>query len=97
MQRPGLVPDKYYLKSLHEEIDLFDRKLVHMAKFETFATDAARETAIGKLTTKRATLAKAAQKLAEDGIEFNPSELPRSFRVPVQSIEPTTIAEAKTA
>ena len=36
MQKPAKVQDKYYLKSLHEEIDLYDRKLAHLAKYETF-------------------------------------------------------------
>lgn len=80
MQKPAKVHDKYYLKTLHEEIDLYDRKLAHMAKYELFASDAERETALGKMTTKRATLALAAKKLMEDGIEFRPSDLPRSFR-----------------
>jgi hypothetical protein len=32
------------------------------------------------MATKRATLARTAQKLAKDGVEFHPSELSRSFR-----------------
>jgi len=80
MQKPAKVQDKYYLKSLHEEIGLYDRKLAHLAKYETFATEADREAAIGKMSTKREALAKTAQKLVQDGIEFHPSELPRSLR-----------------
>jgi hypothetical protein len=87
MQKPPKVQDKYYLKSLHEEIDLYDRKLAHMAKYELFASESERETAIGKMTTKRATLARTAQKLAEDGIEFQPSDLPRSFRSQAESAD----------
>ncbi|WP_263417873.1 hypothetical protein [Terriglobus albidus] len=81
MQKPAKVQDKYYLKSLHEEIDLFDRKLAHLAKYEAFASEAERETAIGKMETKRATLARTAHKLVEEGVEFQPSDLPRSFRL----------------
>jgi len=92
MQKPVKVQDKYYLKSLHEEIDLYDRKLAHMAKYELFASEAERETAIGKMTTKRATLARTAQKLAEDGVEFDPSDLPRSFRQQTESAEHANIA-----
>jgi hypothetical protein len=80
MKKPVKVQDKYYLKSLHEEIDLYDRKLAHMAKYEIFASEEDRENAIAKMTTKRAILAQIAQKLAEDGVEFHPSDLPRSFR-----------------
>ena len=72
--------NKYVLKSLHEEIDLFDRKLAHMLKYEAFATDAARKSSTGKLQAKRELLAKTARQLASEGIEFNPSDLPRSFR-----------------
>src|ERR1700740_2311559 len=92
MQKPVKVQDKYYLKSLHEEIDLYDRKLTHMAKYELFASEAERETAIGKMTAKRATLARTAQKLVEDGVEFQPSDLPRSFRSQTESTEHANIA-----
>jgi len=81
MQKPAKVQDKYYLKSLHEEIDLYDRKLAHLAKYEIFESEADREAAIGKMSTKRETLARTAQKLVQDGIEFHPSDLPRSFRL----------------
>jgi hypothetical protein len=81
MEKPAKVQDKYYLKSLHEEIDLYDRKLAHTAKFEPFASETERETALAKMTTKRATLARTAKKLMEDGIEFQSSDLPRSFRL----------------
>jgi len=94
MQKPARVPDKYYLKSLHEEIDLFDRKLAHMAKYEPFASDAAREAALGKLSTRRATLARTAKKLVEDGIEFQTSDLPRSLRPQAESAELVSIADA---
>lgn len=80
MQKPAKVQDKYYLKSLHEEIDFYDRKLAHMEKYELFASQAERETALGKTTTKRAALARTAKKLMEEGIEFQSSDLPRSFR-----------------
>ena len=92
MQKQAKVHDKYFLKSLHEEIDLYDRKLAHMAKFEIFTSEEDRETAIAKMSLKRATLARTAQKLADDGIEFQPSDLPRSFRPEAQEPEPAKIA-----
>ena len=92
MQKPPKVQDKYYLKSLHEEIDLFDRKLAHMAKYEPFASEAERESAIGKIMVKRANLARTARKLAEDGIEFQSSDLPRSFREQAEGAELVNIA-----
>ncbi len=72
--------DKYFLRSLHQEIDLFDRKLAHMLRYDSFASEAERKASASKLVAKRETLAKAARKLVEDGIEFKSSELPRSFR-----------------
>lgn len=91
VQKPTKVQDKYYLKSLHAEIDLYDRKLAHMAKYERFASEAERETAVTKMTTKRATLARIAEKLAQDGIEFHPSDLPRSFRTQTDSAGHATL------
>ncbi len=76
----AVVPDKYHLKSIHEEIDLFDRKLAHLTKFEKFDSDEERDLAAHKLTTKRETLVKTARRLAAEGVEFKPNELPRSLR-----------------
>ena len=72
--------DKYFLKTLHEEIDLFDRKLAHMLKYDSFKTDAERLSATNKLNTKREQLVKTARQLVNDGIDYKPSDLPRSFR-----------------
>jgi hypothetical protein len=80
MQTPTKTRNKLFLKSLHEDIDLYDRKLAHMAKYELFASDVERDAALAKMATKRATLARTAKKLMEEGIEFQPSQLPRSFR-----------------
>ena len=73
--------DKYFLKSLHQEIDLYDRKLAHLEKYAEFDSTADREGAESKLLAKRASLAETAKQLAADGVEFQRSELPRSFRV----------------
>ncbi len=72
--------DKYYLKTLHEEIDLFDRKLAHLQKYDSFPTDAERLSAANKLNAKRELLVKTARQLASEGITYKPSDLPRSFR-----------------
>lgn len=72
--------DKYFLKSLHQEIDLYDRKIAHLGVHVQFETTAEREDAENKLIAKRATLAETAKRLAADGVEFHPSDLPRSFR-----------------
>jgi cytochrome c1 len=76
----AIVADKYHLKSIHEEIDLFDRKLAHLEKFEKFESDEERDQAARKLTLKRETLVQAALRLAAEGVEFKPNDLPRSLR-----------------
>lgn len=76
----AVVADKYHLKSIHEEIDLVDRKLAHLLKFERFDSEEDRDSATRKLATKRETLVKTALRLAAEGVEFKPSELPRSLR-----------------
>lgn len=79
MKKP--VPhDKYFLRSLHQEIDLYDRKLAYVEKFAQFPSMADRKEAEKKLVAKRALLAATAKQLVADGVEFNPADLPRSFR-----------------
>jgi hypothetical protein len=80
-QKKEVPHDKYFLKSLHQEIDLYDRKLAYLEKYGEFASIADRKEAEKKLITKRAPLAATARQLAADGVEFNPSDYPRSFRV----------------
>lgn len=92
MQKPLKVQDKYYLRSLHAEIDLYDRKLSHTAKYGLFASEAERESAVVKMTTKRETLARTARRLAEEGIEFHISDLPRSFRPQTEDKEKPTLS-----
>jgi hypothetical protein len=74
------VESKYYLKTVHAEIDLFDRRLAHLMKYDVFESDAARAAAARKINLKREPLAQIAKRLAAEGIEFKESELPRSFR-----------------
>ncbi len=76
----AVAQNKYHLKSVHEEIDLFDRKLAHLMNFEKFDSDEARDEAVRKMNVKRAALVKSALQLAADGIEYKQNELPRSLR-----------------
>jgi hypothetical protein len=76
----NIVENKYYLKTVHEEIDLFDRKLAHLSNFESFDNEADRDAATRKLNLKRDALVLTAKRLADEGIEFNQNDLPRSFR-----------------
>ncbi|MGD0911606.1 MAG: hypothetical protein ABR928_06910 [Terracidiphilus sp.] len=79
MKKP--VPhDKYFLRSLHQEIDLYDRKIAYLDKYAQFDSAADREVAENKLQAKRASLAETAKQLVADGVEFTPADLPRSFR-----------------
>lgn len=80
MKKPDRPRSKYFLRDLHQEIDLFDRKLAHLANHVEFASPADREEAQGRLLAKRAPLEKAARELAACGVEFDVRELPRSFR-----------------
>ena len=73
--------DKYFLRSLHQEIDLYDRKLADLNKYAVFANPADREEAKDKLLQKRAALEKNARELVAAGVEFSEADLPRSFRV----------------
>jgi hypothetical protein len=74
------IESKYYLKSVHAEIDLFDRRLAHLMKYDVFDTEAARAAAARKLNLKREPLVQTAKRLAAEGVEFKESDLPRSFR-----------------
>jgi hypothetical protein len=72
--------DRYYLRDLHQEIDLYDRKLAYLDKFVEFASLADRKEAEKGLIAKRAPLEKAALELAASGVEYDEKDLPRSFR-----------------
>jgi hypothetical protein len=73
------------LRSLHQEIELYDRKLAYLANYQVFATEGEKADAERKLQTKRAALESAAKRLAADGVEFSPSELPKSFKADTES------------
>ncbi|HEY2467851.1 MAG TPA: hypothetical protein VGI45_08415 [Terracidiphilus sp.] len=77
--------DKYFLRSLHQEIDFYDRKLAHVNTLADFATQSDRKETEGKLVTKRAALEKIARELAASGVEFSEADLPRSFRTEASS------------
>ena len=72
--------DKYFLRDLHHEIDLYDRKLAYIDRFAEFASPADRQEAEKSLLAKRAPLEKTALELAASGVEYEEKDLPRSFR-----------------
>lgn len=72
---PVLAPSKYALKSLHEEIALFDRKIAHLEKYESFSTAEERNAAANKMTSKRQQLVKAAKTMTDAGITVDPSSM----------------------
>ena len=82
MKRAAARNDKYYLRDLHQEIDLYDRKLAYLDKYEEFASAEEREEAEKKLIAKRAPLEKTALQLVASGVEYDQKDLPRSFRTP---------------
>jgi hypothetical protein len=81
MKKSAVAPrDKYFLKSLHQEIDLYDRKLADLRRYGNFDSPEDRQQAENSLKTKRASLEKTARELSASGVEFNEEDLPRSFR-----------------
>jgi hypothetical protein len=94
------IESKYHLKSIHAEIDLFDRRLAHLNKYDVFESEAARAAAARKLNLKRDPLVVTAKRLVAEGVEYKESELPRSFRpegvpAPVEAKpEPEPVAAA---
>jgi citrate synthase len=57
--------NKYFIKSLEEDISLFDRKLAHLLKFESFPSDSERQVAASKLSAKRERLIRTIRDLTE--------------------------------
>lgn len=80
MNKPAPRRDKYFLRDLHQEIDLYDRKLAYLNKFADFASPNDREEAENRLLAKRAPLEKTALELVASGVEYEEKYLPRSFR-----------------
>jgi hypothetical protein len=80
MAKIPLRRDRYFLRDLHQEIDLYDRKLAYLDKFGEFASAADRDEAEKGLLAKRASLEKAALELAASGVDYDEKDLPRSFR-----------------
>ncbi len=75
-------PDSTFaLKDLHQEIDLYDRKISYCQNFEKFDTESQRESALHKLVLKREALVKTALAMASRGVTCDPKYLPRSFKV----------------
>ena len=80
MTKPAARQDKYFLRDLHQEIDLYDRKLAFLNNHMEFASPADRQEAVKRMLTKRASLEKSARELAALGVEYRDEDLPRSFR-----------------
>jgi hypothetical protein len=78
--KPVPRQDKYFLRDLHQEIDLYDRKLAYLDKYVDFASPGDREEAEKGLRAKRAPLEKTALELVASGVEYEEKDLPRSFR-----------------
>ena len=80
MKKPAIRRDKYFLRDLHQEIDLYDRKLAYLDRYVDFASPGDRAEAEKKMLAKRAHLEKTARDLVALGVEYEDKDLPRSFR-----------------
>lgn len=80
MKKTPARRDKYFLRDLHQEIDLFDRKHAYLVNYEEFASPRDRDEAEKRLLAKRSPLEKTARELVASGVEFEDKDLPRSFR-----------------
>ncbi len=76
----AIADAKYALRDLHQEIDLFDRKIAYCQLYENFDSAHERALALKKLVTKRESLVKTALAMVGRGVECEPKYLPRSFR-----------------
>ena len=79
--------NRYDLRDVHKEIDLFDRKIAHCQEHEKFESDTERSAALQKLVTKRETLVKVALDAVSRGIESETEYLPRSFKTSANAIK----------
>jgi hypothetical protein len=86
---------QYALKDLHQSIDLIDRQMTHCRTLENFDSQESRESTLKKLSTKRATLVKAALALTDLGVKYDPRFLPRSFIHPVEGAGTSVPPETK--
>lgn len=73
-------PTKYELRELHRQIDLYDRKIAACESFEKFDSEMERASSRQKLVNKRERLVKSARVMENLGVEYDPAQLPRSFR-----------------
>lgn len=87
--------NKYHLRSLHEEIGLYDRKIAHLLRYDRFESHKERDAAAAKLSSKREVLVRAARQLIGEGVEYKVSELPHSLCTPEQLVrqEPVSLPE----
>ena len=87
--------NKYFIKSLEEEIGLFDRKLAHLHKFESFPSDTERNAAAAKLSAKRDRLIRTIRDLTE-GVPA-PAAPPAKKLKPKAAAKPKASTRSKTA
>lgn len=77
---PAHPATKYHLKDLHHEIDYLDRKIAYCRDYEKFVSGQERDSALRRLVVQREKLVKVAVGLASKGVEYDPAQLPRSFK-----------------
>ena len=74
-----VIHDKYFLKDLLREIDLYDRKIEHLSHHTNPEADANRDRNVKSATTRRDNLIVTARKLMTEGIEYDDNALPTSM------------------
>lgn len=75
------IPDsKYHLRDLYQEISLMDRKINHCRNVEPFDSEAERSAAVAKLESKREDMVHTARAMADRGVEYSSSDVPRSLK-----------------
>lgn len=87
MARPITPDSRSALKDLHQEIDLFDRKIGYCRNHEKFDSEQGRAAALQRLVTKREGLVKTALGMASRGIVCDPKYQPRSFKAQAATSE----------
>jgi heme-binding NEAT domain protein len=93
---PVLSSNKYLVKSIEEEISLFDRKLAHLHNFETFENEEARLVAAGKLSTKRERLIRTLRELLDPSPTPEASS-PSTKKTTKKTAKPKTSVRSKTS
>ena len=85
MSTTPFVPNKYLVRSIEEEISLFDRKLAHLHNFETFSSEEERIAATGRLSAKRDRLLRTLRNLTEPAPPISSQSTQKKMKKPAKA------------